>query len=195
MKNREELRAEARSRRDGLPESFRREASDRICAILKEACPAGPGRKLFGYVPIGSEADIAPFLEWFLASGGTVALPRTQKGGMMDFYAVPSLDALVPGRFGIPEPPASGTALVPQEGDAVLVPCLLFTREGHRIGYGGGFYDRWLALHPEGNALITAYSVQEGRSSAETHDVPIGRIVTEKGMFHVRGGRKSITHD
>ncbi len=79
-------------------------------------------------------------------------------------------------------PACEGAPVVP---DVVLVPCVGFTREGYRLGYGGGYFDRWLAAHPHVTAVGVAWSVAEIDTSsfaAEAHDRPLTLVVTERGV-------------
>ena len=90
------------------------------------------------------------------------------------------------------EPPAlvdergiRASAGVVVQPDLVLVPCLGYTRHGFRLGYGGGYFDRWLAAHPQVTALGVAWSVGEVSDAAFTsrpHDVPLMLVVTEAGV-------------
>lgn len=78
---------------------------------------------------------------------------------------------------------SDGDTVVP---DTVLVPCVGFTREGYRLGYGGGFFDRWLALHPHVTTVGIAWSVQQidaAEFRPEAHDLPLTLIVTEEGVI------------
>jgi 5-formyltetrahydrofolate cyclo-ligase len=79
-------------------------------------------------------------------------------------------------------PACEGVPIVP---DVVLVPCVGFTREGFRLGYGGGYFDRWLAAHPHVTAVGVAWSVAEidaAAFAAEAHDRPLTLVVTEQGV-------------
>ena len=76
---------------------------------------------------------------------------------------------------------SDGAAVVP---DVLLVPCVGFTEAGHRLGYGGGYYDRWLAAHPGATAIGVAWSfsrIDPAAFAAEPHDVPLTLVVTEHG--------------
>jgi len=78
---------------------------------------------------------------------------------------------------------SDGETVVP---DTVLVPCVGFTREGYRLGYGGGFFDRWLALHPHVTTIGIAWSAQQidaAELRPEAHDQPLTLIVTEGGVI------------
>lgn len=75
---------------------------------------------------------------------------------------------------------STGAVAVP---DVVLVPCVGFTREGFRLGYGGGFFDRWLAEHPGVTAIGLAWSAAETRFPVEAHDRPLTLILTERELI------------
>lgn len=75
---------------------------------------------------------------------------------------------------------ASGAVAVP---DVVLLPCVGFTRAGYRLGYGGGYFDRWLAAHPGVTAVGLAWSAAELQFAAEPHDQPLTLILTERELI------------
>ncbi|MEJ6007398.1 5-formyltetrahydrofolate cyclo-ligase [Paucibacter sp. AS339] len=75
---------------------------------------------------------------------------------------------------------SSGAVVVP---DVVLVPCVGFTREGYRLGYGGGYYDRWLAAHPGVTSIGIAWQLSECHFAAEPHDQPLTLILTEREVI------------
>ena len=80
-------------------------------------------------------------------------------------------------------PTSAGAPVLP---DVVLVPCLGYTRSGHRLGYGAGYFDRWLAAHPQVTAVGVAWSVGELDAASgyvpQAHDRPLAVIVTEHGL-------------
>jgi len=82
---------------------------------------------------------------------------------------------------GIPTPDAP-SPVVP---DVVLVPCLGYTRSGYRLGYGGGYFDRWLAAHPHVTSVGVAWAISEvddDSFAAQAHDRPLTLIVTDQGV-------------
>ena len=98
-----------------------------------------------GYVPLRREADVLPLLREVLRRGSLLALPRVESEGVMTLRHVASLEALVPGAYGIPEPPADAPLLAPERLSLLLVPLEGIDPAGMRLGEGGGYYDRLLA--------------------------------------------------
>ena len=103
----------------------------------------------------------------------------TGRGGAMDFALYDG--ALVEGLYGIPEPGPDAERVEPESGDIIIVPALCFDRQGYRLGQGGGYYDRWLELHPGlfSVGLCRERFLQE-RVPREAHDMCVRCVVTEK---------------
>jgi 5-formyltetrahydrofolate cyclo-ligase len=102
-----------------------------------------PGRRIAGYAPIGSEIDPGPLLALLAARGVELALPVVRDGTLvLEFRAWQPGDPLEPGSFNTRHPLLDSPVVTP---DMVLVPLLAFDARGHRLGYGGGFYDATLA--------------------------------------------------
>ncbi len=127
------------------------------------------------YWPLPGEFDAPAFLVDHPQPGVALALPFAHKGGAMHFRR---WDGKTPPQsvdeMGIPSP--TGEVVDP---DVVLVPCLGFTREGYRLGYGGGYFDRWLAAHPGATAVGLAWSVGECQFAVAPHDQPLAVLLTE----------------
>ena len=133
---------------------------------------------LYAYLSINQEVRTAPIIERAWADGKRVAVPKI-RGEEMLFIWIDSFDALVEGRYGIPEPASDG----PVAGDEtalMLMPGLAFDQTGRRIGYGGGFYDRYLARHPKHPTIALCYDFQlRERLEADAHDVPVDLVITD----------------
>jgi 5-formyltetrahydrofolate cyclo-ligase len=117
-----------------------------------------------------------------LASRGhELALPRiVAKGAPLAFHLWREGDALIAGRHGIAEPDAGAPAAAPQ---ILLVPLLAFDPAGHRLGYGGGYYDRTLAALENVTAIGVAYAGQEVPDlPRQEHDRRLNFLVTEQGL-------------
>ena len=119
-----------------------------------------------------------------METGFHVAFPRVAaKDQPLDFHRVPDDGVLAPGAFGIHEPLPTWPRVAP---DVLLVPLLAFDTSGHRLGYGGGFYDRTLEKL-DIPAIGIAYAGQEVASlPAEVHDRRLDMILTEQGLRQFR---------
>jgi 5-formyltetrahydrofolate cyclo-ligase len=179
-----ELRADALARRDALSVQERASAARAIAARLPPL-DITPSTVVAGYAPIRSEIDPVQLMQRFAAAGAALAMPAiSARNAALAFRAWKPGDALVPGAFGISEPPAAATEVVP---DIVLVPLVAFDRSGHRIGYGAGYYDRTLASlrrQKTVTAIGLAFAAQEiAQVPALPHDVRLNYVVTETDLF------------
>ncbi|MCA3260933.1 MAG: 5-formyltetrahydrofolate cyclo-ligase [Telmatospirillum sp.] len=137
------------------------------------------------YAAFGGELDPLPLLEALAAKGVALALPVVEaKAAPLVFRAWEPGTPLVQHRFGMAEPPRDAPALVP---DIVVAPLLAFDRQGYRLGYGGGYYDRTLAaLRKRGRVLAVGigFALQEMPNVPRApHDVPLDWIVTERAAL------------
>jgi 5-formyltetrahydrofolate cyclo-ligase len=115
-------------------------------------------RSVYGYLPYNQEVRTVPMLKQALKDGKRVAVPKVY-GDEMKFIWLEDLNAVSAGYAGIPEPIADGPVADDPQA-LVLMPGLAFDPQGHRIGYGGGFYDRFLAKEPEHPTLALCYGFQ-----------------------------------
>jgi 5-formyltetrahydrofolate cyclo-ligase len=139
-------------------------------------------QRVFAYAPLAGEPDLS---EIWRSRRFALALPRIQAARAMDFFAYQHGDTLIPNKFNIPEP-AARTVMTPSNMDVMLIPALGFTIDGYRIGYGGGFYDRYLArLTTRPRIIIVSFDallVPDSREFVETHDIQADWILTESGI-------------
>ena len=177
------LRREALERRGSIPAGERRMASVRLCRTVTGREDYRKAGVIIGYYPFGSEIDIRPILEDALSTGKELYLPRV-RGKELDFIRVRSLAELRMGFHGISEPVGNEIWECTQEelgkGVFVIVPGLGFDEEGNRIGYGGGFYDRFLGKYPAlaGCAIAVGYLCQRmDPLPVEEHDIKTAEIV------------------
>jgi 5-formyltetrahydrofolate cyclo-ligase len=145
-----------------------------------EALAIPKGTIVGGYHALPDEADPALLLERLVELGCHIAYPRVAgKGLPLDFHRVPDGEVLAPGAFGIHEPLDSWPRAAP---DMLLVPLLAFDTSGHRLGYGGGFYDRTLTLLNV-PAIGIAYAGQQVALLPHmTHDQRLNAVLTERGL-------------
>lgn len=180
--------------RRGLTPDERHAAEASICETLFSLPAWRDAPVICGYISVRGELNTTPILQRAAAEGKTVALPVTVTGtdeGRMVFRALPDgdLSRLVPARFGIPEPDESCPVLTGKDlaHALILIPALSFDENGYRLGYGGGYYDRFLSSLREAEIPHTAVGLTYAvcRAAAlprEAHDIPVHIILDERSM-------------
>ncbi len=182
MPTKSDLRKQAREKRKTLAHPDVGAALAAHAAALKIPSGAIVG----GYHALPQEADPALLLAALVDRGCHVAFPRIVASDLpLEFHRVPDGEVLRPGAFGIFEPQPHWPRVMPH---LLLVPLLAFDGEGHRLGYGGGFYDRTLHAFRSGaaspiRAIGIAYAGQQVESlPQEAHDMKLDAILTERGL-------------
>jgi 5-formyltetrahydrofolate cyclo-ligase len=144
-----------------------------------------PGATIGLYRADKGEAPAAAYARYFFEAGHTIALPRiTSLASPMQFHR--HIDPfhesdLQEGPMGLMQPAPEADLLEP---DVLFMPLVGFTEQGDRIGQGGGFYDRWLAAHPQTLAIGMAWDVQRVDTlPLESHDAPLGAIITPTRIY------------
>ncbi len=175
------LRREILGRRDALAPSERAERSARIRDRLLALPELERASMVMAFWSFGSEVDTGPILAGLEERAVGVALPRIE-GDDLVALRYRRGDPLVGTAFGAREP-ARGTALAPSDLDVVVVPGVAFDRMGHRIGYGRGFYDRFLRSTPAFRVAV-AFDLQVvDRVPHGRADVPVDAVVTEREVI------------
>jgi len=173
------IRHEVLEARDAIAPDLRERWGERIAdrVIELQEVPAAHAMMLFS--SFGSEVPTGPLIERLRERGITVALPRIEGGELVPVGYVPG-DPVRPTSFGAVEPVAPD-ALDAASLDVVVVPGVAFDRFGRRIGYGGGYYDRFLRdLTAFRVGIAFSLQVIDGRLPAGSFDVPVHAIVTEE---------------
>ena len=180
------LREERLAAREALSEQERSVLDDRITQKLLATSEYAEATTVLTYVSVSSEVSTRMFIERALRDGKTVAVPRCLPGHCLEFVAITSLDQLVPAPFNLLEPSKDLSALTEGHMDdsICIVPALLVDTKGYRLGYGAGFYDRFLSTY-SGKKICLAY--QQNLSKTElphtAFDVPIDMVITESGVL------------
>lgn len=185
-----ELRNRVLQARDELPAADRLRASAAIATAIAARADFGAGGIVLLSLPFRSEWDTRPLVATALAAGKTVAVPRVDTASrMLELCQVtdPDLD-LAPGFQGIAEPRPHCPRITLAAIDWALVPGVAFDPSGHRIGYGGGYYDRLLPLlRSDARRVSGAFDLQiVTRVPAAPHDVTVDTIVTEQRTLVTR---------
>ena len=170
------LRQRMLSRRDALTSELRVDQSAAIRDQLLSLVEQRGVRVLHSFLPMGSEVDLFPLLDRAMAMGVEVYAPKTLKARQLEHHRYHGRDRLVPGVFGTHHPagdqPYTGTF------DLIIVPGLAFTQEGHRLGYGAGYYDTFLPQHPTAHTVAVCYPFQVlDAVPVEAHDVAVRQVV------------------
>lgn len=137
------------------------------------------------------EVDTVPVIEHCWKNGKRIAVPKCNPlTRTMDFYEIVNFDQLETVYMKLKEPKVSETAyLAPEQIDMMLVPGVVFSRSGYRIGFGGGYYDRYLSNYP-GVTRSLAFDMQIADSvPVEVHDVPVEGIYTESVYWNGKVSR------
>ena len=133
-------------------------------------------KTVYGYMPYNQEVRTVPMLEQALRDGKKVAVPKCY-GDEMKFIYLDDLTKVAKGYAGIPEPIAD-EPVAHDETALVLMPGLAFDPQGHRIGYGGGFYDKFLSREPNHPTLALCYDFQMlPHLDTEEHDIPVDTVL------------------
>ncbi len=169
----------ARARAKVLRAACKPAMGEALAAQVLTHCPPPAGAVVAGFWPIGDEIDIRFLLNALAARGYEIGLPETPpRGAALVFRRWTPGAALLPGRFGTQHPDGA-----PVSPDFVLVPLLAFDVVGNRLGYGGGYYDRTLAMLPNAFRLGCAYAVQEfPKLPTEPTDLKLHAVATERSL-------------
>ncbi len=174
--NKKELREQIRARKRAMTPQEITERSARLGALFIQSEAYRQTRTIYGYMPYNQEVRTVPMLEQALADGKRVAVPKCYEDEMRFIY-LDDLTQVEKGYAGIPEPIADGP-VANDETALVLMPGLAFDPQGHRIGYGGGFYDRFLAKEPNHPTLALCYDFQIlPHLDTEEFDIPVDWVL------------------
>lgn len=181
-----DLRARILEMRTGLHPHQRQKADRQICVHLLRLLGDRDYLDVASFMPFRGEPDLVPAMEALSEAGRRIWLPVVNGQEMVFRRWQPGMK-LVPNRFGIPEPVDSMTCK-PERLELVLVPLVAFAGNGTRLGMGAGFYDRTFAFARTNPAtgpwmVGAAYALQQADSlPAEPWDVPLGAVITERGL-------------
>lgn len=181
MSTKSAVRARMRAQRDafvaGLTPSERIQCFRVAPAML--ASHFAPGKTIASYFAYGGEADPARILAQARDAGASIAV--CSMAGLeeaMLFRLWSPSDAVEPGPFGVGQPRTSAEAVQP---DVIIAPLIAFTRQGDRLGQGGGYFDRVFTTYPDALRIGLAWSVQETESlPSDSWDVPLDAVLTER---------------
>ena len=174
--NKKEMRAIIRSQKRAMTEEQIVSASRNLGVLFRQSELYQNAKSIYGYLPYNQEVRTVEMLQQAIADGKRVAVPKCY-GSEMRFIWMDDLSQVAPGYANIPEPVADGP-IADDEAALVLMPGLAFDPQGHRIGYGGGFYDRFLADEPDHPTLALCYGFQMVEHlETEEFDIPVDQVL------------------
>ena len=174
--DKKELRRMIREQKRAMTEAEIVQRSEALGRLFLESEAYKNAGTIYGYLPYNQEVRTVPMLEQALKDGKRVAVPKCY-GDEMRFIFMDDLSKVEKGYANIPEPIAD-EPVADDETALVLMPGLAFDKEGHRIGYGGGFYDRFLEDEPNHPTLALCYDFQLlPHLDTESHDIPVDCVL------------------
>lgn len=143
--------------------------------------------QVFTYVSKQNEVNTHQLIIDGAKNNKRVAVPRVIKKGIMKFYYISSFDDLSIGKFEVLEPQDMSNEAIPSKRSIMIVPGLAFDKSGNRIGYGGGFYDRYLNQYPDITKIALAFDIQFVQEiPVGQHDVKVDMIITPSRIYRMR---------
>lgn len=178
-----QLRAVMRELSARLSPRYRAAADGAIARHVLSLPEYREAETVFCFVGAGREIDTRPILERALADGKRLCVPLCTGSGEMELRQITDLEELSPGAYGIPEPPAESPAVSPDQADMAVIPCVTCSREGRRLGRGGGYYDRFLSRYRGAAVLVCRERLLRQEIPFGPHDCPVPYVMTEAGLF------------
>ncbi len=178
-----EIRAKVKQfRKEAAPEEIQQN-SERICDTFLGLQEYNDAQVVFAYIDCKNEVQTKKVIEQCWKDGKKVAVPKVL-GDYMKFYEINSYDDLEDGYFGIREPRYEQLQETVCEDGLIILPGVAFDDAKHRVGYGGGFYDRYLELHPHMKKIAFAFEFQMfSQVPFEPFDILPERIITENRII------------
>lgn len=189
--NKKALRAQLIRQLENLESSYLEDSSQSICQKLMRLEAYQKAEAVFCFVGMGREIDTQPILEDCLKRGVRLAVPRCYGKGVMKALEIYTLDQLRPAPFGLLEPEDTAPVMAPEAIQFAVIPCLAATLTGYRLGWGAGYYDRYLVGNTFPKALLCREKMLVEGLPVENHDIPIETLVTERAVLGFEIDKKS----
>ena len=174
--DKKELRKAIKARKKAMTEEEIRQRSQRLGELFRASEAYQMARSVYFYLPYNQEVRTVPMVEQALKDGKQVAVPKCY-GDEMKFIWITGMEGIEKGYMGIPEPVADGP-VADDPTALILMPGLAFDKEGHRIGYGGGFYDKFLSREPDHPTVALCYEFQMlPHVETEAFDIPVDLVL------------------
>jgi 5-formyltetrahydrofolate cyclo-ligase len=174
--DKKELRRQIREQKRAMTEEQIVTASARLGELFLSCPQYKQAKTIYGYLPYNQEVRTVPMLEQAMKEGKRVAVPKCY-GDEMRFIYMDDLSKVEKGYANIPEPIADDP-VADDKTALVLMPGMAFTKDGKRMGYGGGFYDKFLASEPDHPTVALCYDFQMVEDlPTEDYDIPVDCVL------------------
>lgn len=177
-----EMRAQVAQRVKNLSPVYCREADEAICRHLLHSSLYQKAETVLCYMGTAREIDTGAIVRAALSDGKRLALPLCTERGIMEAREIRSLGELVSGKYGILAPMLSCPVVEPPRLDLVIVPGCTGNARGQRLGYGGGYYDRYLLRTECPRIMLCRGRLTEEDIPMEAHDLTMDYLITEAGI-------------
>ena len=174
------LRQELMLKRRNMDKNYKEFLDEKIYTILKSSSAIKEAKVILTYASSLIEVDTRRLIKFALSEGKTVAVPKCE-GKNMRFLSIKSLSELTVGSHGVEEP-VDGEEITDFSNSVCITPALRFDEKGYRLGYGGGFYDRFLRNY-SGTAIGICYEEFCGSIPVGEFDISLETVITENGFF------------
>lgn len=183
LEEKQQLRKTIRTLDQQLSQRYRQHSSQLIASHLLAMPEYQAADTVFCFVSTPTEVDTLPILSDVLSRGKTLCVPACIHQNTMELRRITRLEELIPGAFGIPEPPADAPLVCVDEVDFAILPCVTCNHLGQRLGRGRGYYDRFLADYRGGAVLLCRERLIREEIPVEPHDYPVPWVLTENGLY------------
>lgn len=180
------LRQEVFAEIDALPEEYIRLSDQGIFEHVREIPEYQKAKTIFFYYSTGREPDTRKLMEEALKEGKCVTIPKITGRGLMEASVVSSMESLVVGKFDIATTPDGAETIPAEELDLIVVPAVSFDKDGYRLGYGGGYYDRFLIRTKAFSIGLARGKILKEQVPREEHDTRVACLVTEEKIARLK---------
>ncbi|MRI84938.1 5-formyltetrahydrofolate cyclo-ligase [Aerococcaceae bacterium WS4759] len=180
------LRHDIFKRRESLSTEYLLAANKSIVDKVINCEAFHAANNIFIYHGVNRELDTSKIISEAFRQNKKVALPRIHGKGDMRAHYYNHGDQMTVSSFGIPEPLATSPEMAPSEIDLIIVPCVTCNAQGHRLGYGGGFYDRFLAKTSAVKILPYFEKLMVNDIPMNQYDQVIHCIITENNLYSIK---------
>ena len=186
LEQKKELRELIRRQVTALPATYCEKADKAIWKYVTTLPEYEQAGTIFCYVGTKLEINTVPILKTALEQGKRVGVPLCVAKGIMEVRQIRKLSDLKVGSYNILEPQAGSELIKPDEIDLGLIPCCTCNEKGQRLGYGGGYYDRYLSQSGFTRAVLCRSRIMQADIPMVDYDMTMDVVISETGVMRVR---------